>query len=446
MRRHAEGLIILAGSTPARGWRDPVPVVDVLRAAIAEVEDYMRIDVLSESRDSIVGAAVNDVIHLIAELAENATSFSPPTTHVEIKADGVANGLAVEIEDRGLGLSDSEMAAINQRLASPPEFDLANSEQLGLFVVGQLAARHGIRVSLRSSPYGGTIAIVLMPRSIVVREGESGPAEPAALGGGRPLAVAAPFEAPPAPVAPAILEAPEPPLPERVRGVSQPAAPVFSLTGRHRLAAADLAAADLAAEAGAPAAAGIPADPWQSFTAASPAGGTGTSPRFAGPSGSSGPFGPPAPSGPPARPATAPWEQPAWDQAAWDPGQWDQPAETGTGSFPAAPATAGDDFRAAPEPAAADLAAGETHLGMPVRVRQASLAPQLRGGPRAPGGGPAPGGPPVRSPEQARNLMAALQRGWEHGRTDDLDDAPGDQGDWPGGGGQGTAPGEGEGY
>nr|MDQ2876950.1 nitrate- and nitrite sensing domain-containing protein [Actinomycetota bacterium] len=191
MRRHAEGLIILAGSTPARGWRDPVPVVDVLRAAIAEVEDYVRIDVVSESRDAVAGVAVNDVIHLIAELAENAAAFSPPSTQVEIKADAVANGLAVEIEDRGLGLSADEMTEINERLARPPEFDLANSDQLGLFVVGQLAARHGIRVSLRSSPYGGTIAIVLMPTSIVVHDGETG--APAELrGGSQPLAVGPP--------------------------------------------------------------------------------------------------------------------------------------------------------------------------------------------------------------------------------------------------------------
>ena len=191
MRRHAEGLIILAGATPARGWRDPVPAVDVLRAAIAEVEDYLRVDVISESRDAIVGTAVNDVIHLVAELAENATAFSPPNTRVEIKADPVARGLAIEIEDRGLGLSAEDMTAINERLASPPEFDLANSEQLGLFVVGRLAARHGIRVSVRSSPYGGTIAIVLVPNSIVVREGDSGPAALPALAGGAAPALAA---------------------------------------------------------------------------------------------------------------------------------------------------------------------------------------------------------------------------------------------------------------
>ncbi len=173
MRRHAEGLIILSGATPGRGWRDPVPVVDVLRAAIAEVEDYVRVNVASESRDAVVGGAVNDVIHLVAELVENATTFSPPTTRVEIRADAVGNGFAVEIEDRGLGLAPGELANINTRLASPPEFDLANSDQLGLFVVGQLAARHGIRVSLRESPYGGTTAIVLMPHNVIVREGET---------------------------------------------------------------------------------------------------------------------------------------------------------------------------------------------------------------------------------------------------------------------------------
>ena len=142
MRRHAEGLIILSGSTPGRGWRDPVPVVDVLRAAVAEVEDYVRVDVVSESPDLVAGIAVNDVIHLVAELVENATVFSPPNTRIEVRADRVGTGLVAEVEDRGLGLSADEIADINRRLASPSEFDLANSEKLGLFVVSSLAARH----------------------------------------------------------------------------------------------------------------------------------------------------------------------------------------------------------------------------------------------------------------------------------------------------------------
>ena len=173
MRRHAEGLLILAGTTPGRGWRDPVPVVDVLQAAIAEVEDYVRVDVITESADAVAGIAVNDVIHLIAELVENATAFSPPNTRVVVSGGIVAHGFAVEIEDRGLGMAPDAMAAVNEHLASPPEFDLTNSERLGLFVAGQLAARHGIRVSLRPSPFGGTSAIVLLPRQIIVPENEA---------------------------------------------------------------------------------------------------------------------------------------------------------------------------------------------------------------------------------------------------------------------------------
>ena len=173
MRRHAEGLLILAGATPGRGWRDAVPVADVLQAAVAEIEDYVRVDVIAETPDAMVGNAVNDVIHLIAELVENATAFSPPTTRVTITGGAVGRGFAVEIEDRGLGMTPEAMAAVNEQLASPPEFDLANSEQLGLFVAGQLAARHGITVTLRRSPYGGTTAIVLLPTEIITSEPEA---------------------------------------------------------------------------------------------------------------------------------------------------------------------------------------------------------------------------------------------------------------------------------
>jgi signal transduction histidine kinase len=175
MRRHAEGLIILSGASPGRGWRAPVPVVDILRAAVAEVEDYVRVDVVSESRDLIVGSAVSDVIHLVAELVENATVFSPPNTRIEVRADRVGTGLVVEIEDRGLGLTDEERSDINERLLVSAEFDLANSQQLGLFVVSRLAARHKIRVSLRESVYGGTTAVLLLTFGVVVRAEESGP-------------------------------------------------------------------------------------------------------------------------------------------------------------------------------------------------------------------------------------------------------------------------------
>ncbi|GAA4223932.1 signal transduction histidine kinase [Streptosporangium album] len=167
MRRHAESLIILSGAAPGRAWRTPVTVVDVVRAAVAEVEDYTRVSVPPMPDASIDGAAVADIAHLIAELIENATIYSPPQTTVTVRGDVVANGFAVEVEDRGLGLSATEYEAINERLASPPEFDLADSDRLGLFVVGQLASRHGIQVLLRGSPFGGTTAIVLIPRTVL---------------------------------------------------------------------------------------------------------------------------------------------------------------------------------------------------------------------------------------------------------------------------------------
>ncbi len=189
MRRHAEGLVILAGAAPSRAWSSPVRMVDVMRGAIAEVEDYARVSVATRSQAALAGSAVADVIHLLAELVENATTLSPPYTSVRVSGDAVASGFAIEVEDRGLGMSPQRLAELNERLASPPEFNPSDSEQLGLFVVSQLAHRHGIRVTLRASPYGGTSAIVLIPAHLVVTEeafraGLPGE-QPAAIGAGR---------------------------------------------------------------------------------------------------------------------------------------------------------------------------------------------------------------------------------------------------------------------
>jgi signal transduction histidine kinase len=170
MRRHAEGLVILAGAPPGRGWSSPVRMVDVMRGAIAEVEDYARVSVATRSQAALAGSAVADVIHLLAELIENATTLSPPYTSVRVAGDTVANGFAIEVEDRGLGMSPARLAELNDRLANPPEFNPSDSEQLGLFVVSQLAKRHGVRVTLKASPYGGTAAIVLIPSHLVVTE------------------------------------------------------------------------------------------------------------------------------------------------------------------------------------------------------------------------------------------------------------------------------------
>ena len=221
MRRHAEGLIILSGAAPGRGWRTPVPVIDVLRGAIAEVEDFTRVRVITQSADAVASSAVADVIHLLAELIENATTCSPGNTEVTITADRVANGFAVEIEDRGIGIGEDELPGINDRLANPPEFDLADSDRLGLFVVARLAAKHRIKIVMRPSAYGGTTAIVLLPRAIVVTrdvpeaaENAELPVRPVAAFAAAPAAPAMPaMPAMPAPVVPAA----EPDLPRRVR-------------------------------------------------------------------------------------------------------------------------------------------------------------------------------------------------------------------------------------
>jgi signal transduction histidine kinase len=171
MRRHAESLIVLAGDLPERTFLDPVPFVDVLRAAAAEVEDYTRIRVIARSSAALSGPAVSDVIHMLAELMENATSFSPPTEDVRVTGSLASRGYAIDIEDRGLGMTDQELADRNARLADPPMFDLSGSDQLGLHVAAQLAHRHGIRITLRGSPYGGTTAIVLIPIELVAQFG-----------------------------------------------------------------------------------------------------------------------------------------------------------------------------------------------------------------------------------------------------------------------------------
>jgi hypothetical protein len=168
MRRNAENLIVLSGSVPGRGWRQPVPLVDVVRGAVAEIEDYERVTVLPMGSAALGGRVVGDVIHLLAELVENATSFSPPETPVQVGGQKVANGFVVEIEDRGLGMSEADLALANEQLRNPPEFKLSSTARLGLYVVGRLAERHGIRVQLRESAYGGTMAIVLIPSTLVV--------------------------------------------------------------------------------------------------------------------------------------------------------------------------------------------------------------------------------------------------------------------------------------
>ncbi|HEX2375642.1 MAG TPA: ATP-binding protein, partial [Actinomycetota bacterium] len=169
MRRNAEDLIVLSGAEPARRWSQPVPLVDVVRAALAEVEDYNRVELLPIDDIGVAGQAVSDVVHLLAELIENATSFSPPGTKVQVAGQQVSNGYVLEIEDRGLGMSDDELVEANERLANPPMVDFALSRMLGLYVVARLAQRYNIKVQLRHSWYGGITALVLLPPTVAVR-------------------------------------------------------------------------------------------------------------------------------------------------------------------------------------------------------------------------------------------------------------------------------------
>lgn len=167
MRRHAESLIILSGAAPGRAWRRPVPLTNVVRAAVSEVEDYARVEVRQLPEAAVVGGAVADLTHLLAEVVENAAQFSPPHTRVRITGEPVGNGYVIEVEDRGLGMGKERLDEANRRIEQSEALDLFDSDRLGLFVVSRLSARHGIKVHLRTSPYGGTTAVVLLPTALL---------------------------------------------------------------------------------------------------------------------------------------------------------------------------------------------------------------------------------------------------------------------------------------
>ncbi|MGW6822418.1 nitrate- and nitrite sensing domain-containing protein [Streptomyces sp. NPDC055005] len=182
MRRNGENLLVLAGEEPGRRWTRPVPLVDVLRAAASEVEQYERIELSSVPGTDVAGRVVNDLVHLLAELLENATSFSSPQTKVKVTGHALPDGrVLVEIHDTGIGLSPEDLAAINERLASPPTVDVSVSRRMGLFVVGRLSLRHGIRIQLRPSDSGGTTALVMLP--VDVAQGGKKPAPMPGQGG-----------------------------------------------------------------------------------------------------------------------------------------------------------------------------------------------------------------------------------------------------------------------
>jgi signal transduction histidine kinase len=365
MRRHAEGLVILAGAPPGRAWSSPVKLVDVMRGAVAEIEDYARVSVVTRSQAALAGSAAADVIHLLAELIENATTLSPPSTQVRVSGDTVASGFAIEVEDAGLGIGPARLAELNERLAHPPEFNPSDSEQLGLFVVSQLARRHGILVTLKASPHGGTTAAVLIPRHLVVTEEASRagrPGEPAATGAGRPGTAG--FLA--------LRGAPE-------AGAQGPSGnPGVRISGALRRSQ------------------GIMAD------------GVARGAHHAGQRGAVVPARPdrrPSPAAPLAPPRAARASGPPWELSRE------------TGPLPVVPGDAG------PGPQAAAAGADGDLDGLPRRIRQASLAPQLRADPphRQTSAAASPGPAASLTPAEIRQTMSALHRGWqdEHGRESD---------------------------
>jgi signal transduction histidine kinase len=408
MRRHAESLIILSGDAPARAWRRPVPFVDVLRAAVAEVEDYTRIKVTANTRAAISGPTVADVIHLVAELAENAVVFSPPNTPVLITGDVVGRGFAVEIEDRGLGLSDERRAELNDLLENPPPFDLSGSDQLGLFVASQLAKKHDIKISLRGSPYGGTTAIVLIPNTLVVSEESyqqdaTDPGASVQLSGRHAARDNA----------------------DRFAPVTGDSAGAGTPGSNGAVAAAEAAVAKAAAEAAGerwpasaerwpasaerwPADSG--ADPWTTHSTGHSTGNSAASTGYT---------------------TGEDWTT-ADPVTGWDGNGVGAAEESSNGrnglagygdnvGWPPAADPGHADSPAFPDPGPdGDFADADS---LPRRVRQASLAPQLRenamhGRPGA-NGDPATTPEPVaeRSPEEARSTITAIQQGWERGRS-----------------------------
>ncbi|AWN30921.1 ATP-binding protein [Streptomyces sp. NEAU-S7GS2] len=185
IRRHAENLAVLGGAVSRRQWSRPVSLTEVLRSSIAEVEQYPRIKLVPPIEGTLRGHAVADVIHLLAELVENATIYSAPQTPVLLRAQLVTAGLAVEVEDRGLGMSADEQTRMNGLLADPEHIDVAellSDGRIGLFVVSSLARRHGIVVRLQSNIYGGVQAVLIVPQQLLGAE----PAEGDTNGAGAP--------------------------------------------------------------------------------------------------------------------------------------------------------------------------------------------------------------------------------------------------------------------
>ncbi|MGW0552029.1 sensor histidine kinase [Streptomyces altiplanensis] len=208
IRRHAENLAVLGGAVSRRQWSNPVSMTEVLRSSIAEVEQYSRVKLVPPIDGTLRGHAVADVIHLLAELVENATVFSAPHTTVLLRAQYVTAGLAIEVEDRGLGMPVTEQNKMNALLHDPDNVDVGHflrDGRIGLFVVSALARRHGITVRLQANIYGGVQAVLVLPQGLLGGDDQDGPARAATTGRRQGIPASAP-----APGAPVLTPVPAP--------------------------------------------------------------------------------------------------------------------------------------------------------------------------------------------------------------------------------------------
>ncbi|MGW2013009.1 nitrate- and nitrite sensing domain-containing protein [Streptomyces nigrescens] len=428
MRRHAEGLVILSGAAPSRQWRKPIQLMDVVRAAVAEVEDYERIEVRRLPRLAVDGPAVSDLTHLIAELLENATVFSPPHTAVQVLGERVANGFTLEIHDRGLGMAPDLLLEANLRLAETPEFELSDTDRLGLFVVSRLAQRQDVRVSLQPSPYGGTTAVVFLPGTLLTETHDSGredddPAPGGSVGNelehaaGKLAALSqVPAPRPEREREPAVIDGPvelEAPLgPDELGPDDEGGLFRKRERGREAKGPAAAPAGPSSAPRGIAPVPSAPEGEQHQQTQDQAPGGPAPLPRR---------HRPPVLVSDHGRTVDdrAPQRKP--DTAR--PG----PEDSTSGHAADRPSSAApqDPAPQAPRPAEGpDAPAPTTSTGLPRRVRQASLAPQLKADAVEQAEARRSTAPPAddRDAEAVRARMASLQRGWQRGRRDNGDD------------------------
>jgi anti-sigma regulatory factor (Ser/Thr protein kinase) len=418
MRRNSENLLVLAGEEPVRKWSEPVPLGDVARAASAEIEQYGRVALAVQPGIMVSGQAAADIVHLLAELIENATLFSPRENQIQVSVgDSPGGGVLVEVRDEGVGVSASRLEEMNWRLDHPPGVDVSVSRHMGLFAVSRLAARHGIRVRLRGGSPQGLTALVWLPGNLTSRE------QPLTVGmHSRPRPEGAAFNeitafgADPSPALGAALEAAHGTSGLRQRTTGRPGG------GRHRLSLLATSGDQPVVGGGAPPrsvwfAAKTPSGRSPSASSASASSASGSSASASSGSASSAS----ASSASAAQAGGAQWPTPAgrnWRPAGVD---WSAASSADAGTRPA-------DLNAWPGgvPGADSPPTRQTQAGLPQRVPRANTAfdappsgydvPQpdespVLGAPPGPGSPSQQQAPRRRSPEAARNRLAGFQLG-----------------------------------